>query len=336
MKNRSGSAVTNRAIKVETLLWAFVVAAGACMSASAAEPAPRPAFDPVALRAQQEAFNKLPDTPGSGRFPALKEEVPSLPNHVIYRPRDLTKVAKRSLGVVAWGNGGCAPDGAGARMHLLEIASHGYLAVANGKILSGPGAPVTQGTRSEPTQAEQLRETIDWAFKENQRKDSPYFGLINTQWIAVSGWSCGGIQALRIGADPRVATVVAHNTGIFNTPPTPPPGVPALSSDMNLGKDALEKLHTPILYILGGPTDIAYVNGMDDFKRIEHVPAAAANLDVGHGGTFMEENGGAAATVAVKWLDWQLKGDRDAAKYFIGDDCTLCKDPAWKFERKRL
>jgi hypothetical protein len=39
------------------------------------------------------------------------------------------------------------------------------------------------------------------------------------------------------------------------------------------------------------------------------VPVAVANLPVGHGGTFLEPNGGAAASVAVSWLDWQLRGD---------------------------
>jgi hypothetical protein len=48
----------------------------------------------------------------------------------------------------------------------------------------------------------------------------------------------------------------------------------------------------------------------------------------------MQPNGGAAATVAVKWLDWQLKDDREAAKYFIAADCKLCVDASWKLERK--
>ncbi len=50
--------------------------------------------------------------------------------------------------------------------------------------------------------------------------------------------------------------------------------------------EQLEKIHTPVLYMLGGPTDIAYNNGMDDYARINHVPAFAANFPVGHGGTY--------------------------------------------------
>jgi hypothetical protein len=311
----------------------------------AAEPAAAPAFDPAALRAAMDAFNKKPDTPGTGKYPALKEEVASLPDHVIYRPKDLSALGAQKLGVLAWGNGGCAADGAGGRFHLSEIASHGYLAIASGRILSGPGAP-PQATPLPPpparggdgmprtlpapaTKAEDLRAAIDWALAENVRQGSAYYGRIDPRWIAVSGWSCGGLQALQIAADPRVRAVVIHNSGIFNAGANRQPG-------MDVGKETLKKLHTPVIYILGGPTDIAYSNGMDDFKRIDHVPAVAANLDVGHGGTFIEANGGRAAVVAVKWLDWQLKGDREAANFFSGTACGLCKDAAWKLERKGL
>src|SRR5580692_5298514 len=297
-----------------------------------------PAFDFAKMRAEVEAFNKKPDTVGTGKYPALKETIDSLPNHVIYRPADLTQLGKEKLGVLAWGNGGCSADGAGGRFHLAEIASHGYLAIASGRILSGPGTPSnaapalpTAGGAIPPpaTKAASLTEAIDWALKENARAGSPYFGRINPRWIAVSGWSCGGLQALQIGADPRVQTVVIHSSGLFNAGANPIPG-------MDLNKGALAKLHTSVIYILGGPTDIAYANGEDDFKRIEHVPVMVANLDVGHGGTFMQPNGGLEASVAVSWLDWQLKGDAQAAQRFTGPECGLCKDPRWTIQRKNL
>ena len=44
-----------------------------------------------------------------------------------------------------------------------------------------------------------------------------------------------------------------------------------------------------------------------------HVPVAVASLPAGNGGMFPEPNGGAAASVAVSWLDWQLRGDRQSA-----------------------
>jgi hypothetical protein len=103
-----------------------------------------------------------------------------------------------------------------------------------------------------------------------------------------------------------------------------------------LAKDHLLKLHTPVLYILGGETDIAYANGMDDFKRIDHVPVFVANMDVGHGGTYSKPHGGEFAGVARSWFQWQLKGDDEAGMLFKGKPCGLSKDPKWKVEKKNL
>ena len=48
----------------------------------------------------------------------------------------------------------------------------------------------------------------------------------------------------------------------------------------------MTKFHSPVLYIMGGPTDIAYKNAMDDFARVSHVPIVMTNHDVGHAGTY--------------------------------------------------
>jgi len=316
---------------------AALAAVGVTALSAAQQP---PAGAPVDRAAQERAaaeLNARPDTPGTGRFPAMKEEVPSLPRHVVYRPTDLGALGGQKLGVVAWGNGGCSDDGASSRFHLLEIASHGYLVIASGRILSGPGAPpreprpaVQPGALPPPrTQASDLTEAVDWALAENQRRGSPYFGRIDPSLVALSGWSCGGLQALQVAKDPRVKTLVIHNSGVLNDGPGAIPG-------MDVRKDVLQTLHTPVIYILGGPTDIAYANGMDDFNRIAQVPVAVANLPVGHGGTFNQPNGGAAASVAVSWLDWQLRGDTTSAKRFVGDDCGLCQDSQWSLQRKQI
>jgi dienelactone hydrolase len=315
----------------------MALAAAACVSTLvvAQQPAP-PQPDRAALERQAE-INRRPDTPGTGRFAAMKEEVASLPQHTIYRPQDLGGLGTTKLAVVAWGNGGCSDDAASTRFHLLELASHGYLVIANGRVWSGPGAPPREPRPAPPqgqlpaprTQVSDLTDAIDWAVAENGRAGSPYFGRIDPALIAYSGWSCGGVQALQVAKDPRVKTLVLHNTGMPNNGPTNMTGITG-------GKEVLQTLHTPAIYILGGPTDIAYANGMDDFKRISHVPVAVASLPVGHGGTFNEPNGGAAASVAVSWLNWQLRGDAQSAKRFVGENCGLCKDGQWSFEAKQL
>ena len=87
-------------------------------------------------------------------------------------------------------------------------------------------------------------------------------------------------------------------------------------------------------YFIGGPTDVAYPNAEDDFARITKVPVFKANLNVGHGGTYRQPGGGWFGEVAVAWLDYQLKGSADAAKWFVGADCRLCRSRSGRSRRK--
>ena len=286
----------------------------------------------ASAQAQPGAGAGAPDSIGTGPFPALKEIDPGLPGQVVYRPRDLAALGDTRLGIYAFGNGACSDDAASARQHLLQIASHGYVAIAPGGIYSGPGRTERPDTgprdpaADAPTRASQLIEAIDWVLAENARPGSPYFDRVDTDAIAVSGFSCGGMQALVVAKDPRIATAVIMNSGLF-------PGETSMGG-MTATKDLLNDLHFPTLYVLGGPTDIAYENGMDDFEQIGHVPVAVADIDKGHGGTYSEPNGGAAAAVVVDWLEWVLRDDDEAGRSFLGADCGLCADTEWTFKSK--
>src|SRR5690606_20504221 len=116
----------------------LALAAAVLLPATAALAQPTaPDSDMAAVFAAQ---NRIPDTPGSGPYPALMEVDPALPDHVVYRPADLSALGAGQLGLFVWGNGGCADDGASSRLHLSEIASHGYLVIAPGKWRNGPNA----------------------------------------------------------------------------------------------------------------------------------------------------------------------------------------------------
>ncbi|MEN7538278.1 hypothetical protein [Aurantiacibacter flavus] len=147
--------------------------------------------------------------------------------------------------------------------------------------------------------------------------------------IAALGHSCGGLQALAAGADQRIGTVMALGSGVYIRPNSGLSGV-------QIGKDDLLKLHSPVAYVLGGPSDIACANGNDDFSRIEHVPVVLGSLPVGHGGTCALENGGLWATFAVHWLDWQLRGDEEAKSVILESKCPLCADYGWAIRSKRF
>ena len=300
-----------------------VLAAGGAMAQQAG-----PAGEET-MAQQMERLNRLPDTPGDGPYPALTEVDPSLPEHVIYRPADLAAVPAGELGVFIWGNGACADDGTSTRFHLAQIASYGYLVIAPGlwrsgpNALAGPSAPrarAADGTMPPPpTTAADLTEALDWALAEDARAGSRFADKIDADAVAVGGFSCGGLQALEVAADPRWDTVVVQNSGILIDPAQAIPG-------MTAQKSLLDTLHTSVLYLLGGESDIAYANGTDDYARIAHVPAALVNLPVGHGGTYHEPMGGKAAGIVVDWLEWQLRDDAAAGRSFTGANCRLCTD----------
>lgn len=276
--------------------------------------------------AQRSLKWTLPDGPGSGPYPAIKTIDPAFPDHVIYRPRDLAAV-DRPLGVLLWGNGGCRGDGAGARLLLEEIASHGFLVVAPGAILTGPERPMPpkDPDLGHTTTADVLA-GLDLATQANAEA-AAYRGKLDLARVAVAGTSCGGLQALQAAADPRIKAVIALHTGFFNDDRAPNTGIPT-------SKEQLKALHTPVLYIVGGPRDIAYENAMDDFARISHVPAFLADHAVGHLGTFNQPNGGSEARVMLQWLNWQLHDDPAGKATFAGADCALCKDATWVLKRK--
>lgn len=290
------------------------------------------------MAAARAAYEALPNGPGDGPFPAVMGTDPGLPDHVVYRPANIAAMGPRKLGVMVWGNGGCRADGASARQHLLQIASYGYIVIAPGGIYSGPSATgslperMPDGSGKFPPIATTYKDVLaglDWALAENGRNGSSLHGRIDPALVAVAGHSCGGLQALQAASDPRIRAVLIHNSGIFADAANPIQG-------MDVDKSQLRRLHTPVVYFLGGPGDVAYPNGTDDFARIEHVAAVKINLPVGHGGTFFRVNGGAVASASVDWLEWQLRGDKSAARTFTGANCRLCASGEWAIERKKI
>ncbi|RQX16951.1 cellulose-binding protein, partial [Micromonospora ureilytica] len=243
---------------------------------------------------------------GSGPYPADYETSATLANHTIFRPQTLP--AER-LPIVVWGNGGCSANGLSQGNFLREIASHGFLAIAN-------GAPNGSGS----TTSQMLTQSIDWAVAENSRQGSKYYNKIDTSKVAVAGFSCGGLEAYAVSNDPRVTTTGIFSSGLLND-----------ADDYQL-----RRLTKPIAYFVGGPSDIAYPNAMDDWGKLPAgLPAFMGNLNVGHGGTYDQANGGEFGRVATLYFKWRLKGDTTAGRNFVGADCGLCRSQ-WSVQQKNL
>ena len=273
----------------------------------------------------EKPTSRVVEEGGTGPYKAVMKEEPTLEAHTIFVPQDLSSFnEKKALPVLVWGNGACNNSPFEHYKFLNEIASHGYIVVATGFMPQ-------EGERyhGPMSTTEQQIEAMDWVEQQNADKNSPYYGKIDVKNICVAGMSCGGLQTLFNCADKRIKTLMICNSGLFNQEnagsavggmPMPP-------------KSKLKEIHSSIIYILGGEKDIAYGNGMDDFHRIDHVPACATNFPVGHGGTYAQPHGGEFSVVALAWLNWQLKGDQQAAKMFKGADCELSKREGWTIEK---
>jgi hypothetical protein len=59
------------------------------------------------------------------------------------------------------------------------------------------------------------------------------------------------------------------------------------------------------------------LQGERDFKNLASgVPSWKGNINVGHGGTLGDANGGTFGKAILNWMLWTMKGDTNAAAYF--------------------
>ncbi len=102
----------------------------------------------------------------------------------------------------------------------------------------------------------------------------------------------------------------------------------------------LQNMRIPVAYVMGGERDILYGGAVADIELYQTAPlfwsSTALPGNDPHAGTFREHNGGAFGVVGVAWLDWRLKGDKQAARMFEGANCTLCRDPKWDVRKRNM
>ena len=249
---------------------------------------------------------------------AVKEE--TMEDFVIYRPKDMLYAHARcgALPVLLFGNGGCSDTSVGYERMLSEVASHGYIVVAIGEMRDSLNErPIGQ------TESLELMRGLDLIMQKNRTKGTEYYNMVDSAKIAAAGHSCGGAQVLYNAGDPRLKTYLILNAGM---------------GDMEMAgasRGSLHRLHAPILYIVGGPSDVAYENAQKDYARISHVPVCLANHPAsGHGGTYYDKYGGDYGRLVLDWLDWHLKDRQDNAKIFLAEKPT--GNDGWELKNKNF
>jgi|WetSurMetagenome_2_1015567.scaffolds.fasta_scaffold52671_2 hypothetical protein len=283
----------------------------------------------------------------NGPYAVVMEEDAGLLDHTVYHPADLAVFPKQDrLPVVVFSGPGCDSNGTAFRPFFTEVASHGFLLIANGQ----PEPKGGSGPTFPKTTPEDLSKSIDWAIVENGRKDSKYYQRVDVSRIAVMGQSCGGAQALTISKGTRINTIVMWNSCSFQflkgrgvpSGAGAPVGKPAGRGGIpvpDVDKELLTEMRIPIAYFMGGKRDMLYSSALSDIELYEAAPLFWASIDLpgdAHAGSFREKNGGQFGIACVAWLKWQLKGDPKAAKMFKGADCGLCADSRWEIHKKRI
>jgi hypothetical protein len=251
---------------------------------------------------------------GGGTAGVTREADTALPGHVIYH-QDLASITTPQP-IVVWGETGCANNGTIFAQFLGPLAAKGVIVIASGGLTTGAGS----------TTWDMLIKSMDWAEKENKQPGSKYFGKLDVNAFSLQGQSCGGLEAMRASADPRVKSTVLWNSGIF-----------ANGSLGGIDKTALTKLHAPVAWLNGGPSDIAYANAVDDYAKVpNNIPAVYAEYgNVGHMGLWTDTNLAAQmATVSRAWVDATIYGDAAAKAQFVGPNCGLCSGTEWTMQSK--
>jgi hypothetical protein len=322
--------------------------------------------------AGQTVAMRVVEDGGTGPYKAVVCQDESLPNHTIYRPADIKEAVQKNgpLPVVVFANGGCGRRPFDDDKYNSEIASHGYILIGIGEYSQNPQSfsfPMGGGQAPQmpeiseeqikkfleemkdkaPQQGganpfagmgggmngsspKEILEALDWIQAQNSKIGGEYFKMVDVASVAAMGSSCGGLQAISICYDTRIKCLVMKNSGVF------PDGNSMGMGGADFKKEDLSTLRVPLVYLIGNESDVAYPNATDDFSRITGPVALCSLSTVGHEGTVSQEHGGAQALLATKWLDWQLKGDKKARKYFLDRKTISSELKDWSISSKNL
>lgn len=219
------------------------------------------------------------------------------------------------LPVYIHGNGACTHYSGDYQPMFIEMVKNGYVVISVGAV---------DGDITVSDMDDNLLDAVDWVCRQSSTSGSEFYQMIDRFKIAVGGHSCGGAQAISVSYDPRVSTTMVLNAGMGNI------------EMAHANANSLKQYHKPVIYLIGGPEDIAYSNANIDFESINHVPVVSVNFPVGHAGTYKQPEGGVLGKVALMWLDWQLKGKKEASRFFLDAGWRKKNFPECDFKSKGL
>jgi dienelactone hydrolase len=226
--------------------------------------------------------------------------------YTIYRPAELAPGGAKNP-IVGWMSGGGSTP---SQYTLLpHLATHGFVVVASN---------TSPALGDEEKLGKEIIAGIEWVLAENAKSDSAYHDKVDPTKIASMGYSMGALATTMIAGDPRLTTTVHISGG-------------------NMTTDRIKMLHAPAAFLCGASgVDIAGANCATDFETAT-APVFYGVFNGGdHLGVRTAPYSDRIRLVVTGWLRWQLMRDASLAPMFVGDQCTVCKDPNWTVKQKNL
>lgn len=233
-----------------------------------------------------------------------------LVKYEVYYPSELEKgEGKYPVIVMANGSGIVASKYPAVFEHY---ASWGFVVIGNEDQSSW------EGVSSE--------KSLQFLLEKNEDPDSVFYGRIDFDNVGIMGHSQGGVGVFN-------AITIQEHALLYKAAVALSPTNEELAGNLQWPY-SLEKIKTPILVMAGTKgefeieTVIPYEKMMEMYGKITSPKAMARKAECEHEKMLYSADGYATA-----WFLWQLQGDEEAGKVFVGEDAELLKNQLYQDQR---
>ena len=228
----------------------------------------------------------------------------------IYYPEELTSANKKYPVIVV--NNGTGVKGSQAKAVFEHFASWGFIVIGNNEAYSWNGFASDM--------------SLSFLLKCNNDRESIFYQKIDTDNIGSLGHSQGGVGAINTVTDTK-------HSDLYKTAVAESPTNPELSVSLEWDYD-ISKVNIPIFMVAGTKGDFEMKTVIptekmpEMYEQITAPKAMARKNDCEHSHMLYSADGYVTA-----WLMWQLQGDEEAAKAFIGDAPELMSNELYQEQR---
>lgn len=163
--------------------------------------------------------------------------------------------------------------------------------------------------------------TLDYLLKENGNPDSIFYQKVDVEHIGISGHSQGGVGVFN-------AINEQEHSDMYTCAVSLSPTEWAVACAIGMTYDPY-KTTIPTMILAGASNDVITPEGTQGlFDAVASDKVMALKPDVDHGKMLYCADGYVTA-----WFMWQLQGDENAARAFVGDDAEILTNPLYQHQQ---